>query len=235
MTTSQHTDDSVGRDFIEVYPDALSPELCDRIIEAFEESKAQGPGRTGGGVDPTMKKSVDVFISDKPEWREIEAELVAAASRCLVEYVRTYPHTLLAPMMFQRTTPDGTTTRITSEEVRAMSDRDVIQMAGTALRPGGINVQRYTADEGGYPYWHCETMPTDSTHEALHRHCLWTVYLNDTFDEGGTEFLYQGHLVEPRKGALLIAPAAFTHTHRGNMPKGGDKYIATSWFLFHRK
>ena len=32
----------------------------------------------------------------------------------------------------------------------------------------------------------------------------------------------------------LIAPAAFTHTHRGNRPLGGDKYIATSWILFQR-
>ena len=33
---------------------------------------------------------------------------------------------------------------------------------------------------------------------------------------------------------MLIAPTAFTHTHRGNMPKRGDKYIATSWILFQR-
>ena len=38
----------------------------------------------------------------------------------------------------------------------------------------------------------------------------------------------------PRTGSLLIAPAAFTHTHRGNMPRGGDTYIATSWILFQR-
>ena len=38
----------------------------------------------------------------------------------------------------------------------------------------------------------------------------------------------------PRTGSLLFAPAAFTHTHRGNVPKGGDKYIATSWVLFQR-
>jgi len=36
-------------------------------------------------------------------------------------------------------------------------------------------------------------------------------------------------------GSLLIAPTAFTHTHRGHMPKGGDKYIATSWVLFRRR
>ena len=32
--------------------------------------------------------------------------------------------------------------------------------------------------------------------------------------------------------SLLLAPAGFTHTHRGNRPTGGDKYIATSWILF---
>lgn len=33
---------------------------------------------------------------------------------------------------------------------------------------------------------------------------------------------------------LLIAPAAFAHTHRVNVPRGGNKYIATSWVLFQR-
>jgi len=33
---------------------------------------------------------------------------------------------------------------------------------------------------------------------------------------------------------VLIAPTAFTHTHRGNRPTGGDKYIATSWIFFNR-
>ena len=38
--------------------------------------------------------------------------------------------------------------------------------------------------------------------------------------------------IAPRTGDLLIAPAFFTHTHRGNRPEGRDKYIATSWILF---
>jgi hypothetical protein len=63
---------------------------------------------------------------------------------------------------------------------------------------------------------------------------LWTIYLNDNFDEGETEFLYQQKRVRPKVGSVLIAPTAFTHTHRGNMPKGNDKYIATSWILFRR-
>ncbi|MEO6102811.1 MAG: 2OG-Fe(II) oxygenase, partial [Pseudoxanthomonas sp.] len=86
--------------------------------------------------------------------------------------------------------------------------------------------------EGGYPYWHCELYPRDARAETLHRHLLWTLYLNDDFAEGETEFLFQQRKVKPRTGSLLVAPTAFTHTHRGNRPQGGDKFIATSWILF---
>ena len=30
-------------------------------------------------------------------------------------------------------------------------------------------------------------------------------------------------------GDVLMFPAAYTHTHRGNPPLGGNKYLATSW------
>ena len=70
--------------------------------------------------------------------------------------------------------------------------------------------------------------------ETLHRHLLWTLYLNHGFDGGETEFLFQQRKVAPRTGDLLLAPTAFTHTHRGNRPNGGDKFIATSWILFQR-
>jgi hypothetical protein len=63
---------------------------------------------------------------------------------------------------------------------------------------------------------------------------LWTIYLNDVPESGETEFFYQRRLIRPQAGSLLVAPAGFTHTHRGNTPKGGDKYIATSWVLFQR-
>jgi len=98
------------------------------------------------------------------------------------------------------------------------------------------NLQKYFADSGAYPYWHCELHPSPEDHgESLHRVVLWTIYLNDKFREGETEFLYQRRKIVPKTGSLLIAPTAFTHTHRGNMPKGGDKYIATSWVLFRRR
>ena len=62
----------------------------------------------------------------------------------------------------------------------------------------------------------------------------YPVYLNAVPEAGETEFYYQQRKIEPEAGSLLIAPAGFTHTHRGNTPVGGDKYIATSWVLFQR-
>ncbi|MGZ8358742.1 MAG: 2OG-Fe(II) oxygenase, partial [Telluria sp.] len=54
-------------------------------------------------------------------------------------------------------------------------------------------------------------------------------------EEGGeTEFLYQERKVEARQGRLIIAPAGFTHSHKGNVARSGDKYVATSWILFQR-
>ncbi|HZH42943.1 MAG TPA: 2OG-Fe(II) oxygenase [Lysobacter sp.] len=221
-------------DFIEVYPDVLDAAACASLIAAFDASAAVGPGRVGSGVMPELKDSLDLTISGRAEWREAEAQLNAAMLRGLLAYLRRYPHTLIAPLMLETTDEAGQRSRITPERLKAMDDEALASIVRTVFRPGSINLQRYVADRGGYPYWHCELYPRDRHGETLHRHLLWTIYLNDGFDDGETEFLYQRRKIEPRAGSLLIAPAAFTHTHRGNRPKGRDKYIATSWVLFQR-
>lgn len=221
-------------DFIEVYPDALDAAFCGRLIDAFERSGAATPGRVGSGVMPELKDSADLTISGRPEWQEAEGRLNAAMLRGLLAYIRRYPHTLIAPLMLEAADADGRRHRLTPERLQAMTDEALAEVVRAVFRPGAINLQRYTADRGGYPYWHCELYPRDRGAETLHRHLLWTVYLNDGFGEGETEFLYQQRRIAPKTGSLLIAPAAFTHTHRGNRPKGGDKYIATSWILFQR-
>ena len=38
----------------------------------------------------------------------------------------------------------------------------------------------------------------------------------------------------PKRGSILLAPAGFTHTHRGNRPERGSKFIATSWVLLQK-
>ena len=222
-------------DFIEVFPDALPAPACAALVERFRASGQDQPGRVGAGVLPELKHSRDIGISGRPEWREAEAMLNAAMFGGLLRYLRRYPYTLLAPLMLQVPGPDGAPPRRLDETgLAALDDAALAGIAQSVLRPGPINLQRYRADEGGYPYWHCELYPRDPGGESLHRWLLWTIYLNEGFDEGETEFLYQGRKIAPRTGSLLIAPTAFTHTHRGNRPRGGDKYIATSWVLFQR-
>lgn len=83
-----------------------------------------------------------------------------------------------------------------------------------------------TKPSGGYHIWHHE----QSTLNFAERVLTWTIYLNDVEEGGETEFLYQSKRIKAKKGKILIFPATFTHTHRGNPPLSGDKYILTGWW-----
>lgn len=222
-------------DFIELYPDALTRAQCAQIIERFQASPHRTAGKVGSGVDPTLKDSRDLTISQHADWADIEQGLNGAMMRSLCAYLRKYPQVLISTLALGWRDPDNGQERLLrAEDFPRMGDAQLQDILRFAFRPGAINVQAYSADRGGYPYWHCEQYPRDRECEALHRVLLWTAYLNDEFAEGETEFLFQQRKVKPQTGALVIAPAAFTHTHRGNRPRGGDKYIATSWVLFRR-
>ena len=221
-------------DFIEVVRGALDAELCAAIIARMRDSDALQPGRVGGGVFPELKDSRDLSITGHAGWEDVDRRINNAVFAGLLAYLRKYPQTLIAPLMLQYTAPDGTSQRLSAENVAATDDAALATLASACLRPGPTNLQWYRADSGGYPYWHCELYPRDARCETLHRHLLWTVYLNDGFEAGETEFLFQQRSIAPRTGDLLIAPTAFTHTHRGNRPRGGDKFIATGWILFQR-
>ena len=223
-----------GDDFVEVFEGALDRAACAAIVERFAAAGNAQPGRVGGGVIPELKDSLDLSITGLDDWRDIEQMLNDAVLKGLLRYLRRYPQALISPLMLQHTSPDGATRRLTADDIAARDDAGLLDLVAATLRPGAINLQRYTAGRGGYPYWHCELYPRDPRAETLHRHLLWTVYLNDGFEAGETEFLHQRRVIAPRTGSLLIAPAAFTHTHRGNRPQGGDKVIATSWVQFQR-
>ena len=78
---------------------------------------------------------------------------------------------------------------------------------------------------GGFHKWHFE----DSGINYAIRYIAVQIYLNADFEGGETEFLYFNKRVKPKEGMITIFPCAFTHTHRGNPPIGGTKYLATTW------
>lgn len=92
----------------------------------------------------------------------------------------------------------------------------------------GYNVQKTPADaEVGYD-WHTDTQYTYSPDGRLYERVLTFIwYLNDDFEEGGTEF--NDCFVEAKKGKLLLFAPSSTMIHKGIPPKGGDKYILTGW------
>ena len=78
---------------------------------------------------------------------------------------------------------------------------------------------------GGFHNWHYENTGLQVSARKL----VIQLYLN-TIEEGGeTEFLYINKSIMEEQGRLIIFPAAFTHTHRGNPPIGQDKYIVSTW------
>ena len=83
-----------------------------------------------------------------------------------------------------------------------------------------------TPSGGGFHSWHDET----SDEFYVPRYMVWMIYLNDDFDGGETEFLYQAKRVKPKRGKLLIWPSGYTHAHRGGLVTDGTKYIVTGWF-----
>ena len=89
-----------------------------------------------------------------------------------------------------------------------------------------IKIQK-TCPTQGYHMWHSEH---DSS--CKDRILSWILYLNDVEEGGETEFLYQSLRFKPKAGTFILFPAHFTHTHRGNPPLSGVKYIATGWIEY---
>ena len=56
-------------------------------------------------------------------------------------------------------------------------------------------------------------------------------YLN-TCKAAGTMFYYQNKTFKCKKGDTLIWPAAWTHTHKGQISTTETKYIITGWYCY---
>lgn len=103
------------------------------------------------------------------------------------------------------------------EQFAALDDADDHRIVGMKL-------QR-TVPGQGYHQWHFESAGLPVANRLL----SFVLYLNDVAEGGETEFLYQAQRVAPKAGRLVLFPAGFTHTHRGNQPLSGAKYILTGW------
>ncbi|WP_115716928.1 2OG-Fe(II) oxygenase [Gallaecimonas mangrovi] len=221
--------------FIEVIDDALPDSLCQQLLERFAQDPAVAAGRTGGGVDTSKKRSRDVTLDSHPQWQDLKQAILSETFPHICRYLDKHFMLLMgavSPVVRHPTTGEATT--LTPENYLEVGRPNLGALVQHFYRSGHINMQHYQCKTGGYPHWHSEVFPQLPHNEPLHRVLLWMYYLNDVAEGGETEFFYQRHRVKPKKGRLVIAPASFTHTHRGNAPLSGDKYIITSWVMFNR-
>lgn len=222
-------------DFIEVYDNALSPALCQQLISAFEKSPHTKPGRTGAGVDPSKKLSTDLYLNEYAEYQHLLQQVIQVTSQYAHQYFQKYHFALIAPVAITTQDPlTGQPLAVQHDNFQQFTADQTFGFMRTLYRLGPIQAQKYQAGKGNYNYWHCEVYPQLPDNEPLHRTLLFMFYLNDVAEGGQTEFYYQQKTIQPAQGRMVIAPAYFTHTHRGCTPISADKYILTSWILFNR-
>lgn len=91
----------------------------------------------------------------------------------------------------------------------------------------GMNFLRiqHTLPGQGFHQWHFENGSISTSIRLV----TFILYLNDNFEAGETEFLYLHKRYKPKAGTLVIWPSGYTHTHRGNPPLTGEKFIVTGW------
>ena len=100
---------------------------------------------------------------------------------------------------------------------------DVRLLFGQKMKDSGYMMQK-TQPGQGY-VWHCDRLLQD----GYAREFTYIWYLNDVAEGGETEF-YDGTLIKPVQGRVLIFPATWNFIHRGNAP-ATDRYIVVGWMM----
>lgn len=188
--------------FIGVYENAFSKEYCEKVIQYFDSMK-----EAGHTLNRMQADSVSTVVKeDDACFSHSEDSINLSQTKNL--------HKEFNDIFW----------KIYNEKY--LPNFSVLKESGTHNNYS-FKIQK-TPVGGGYHVWHYEAMNRNMCHRLL----TWLVYLNDVEEGGETEFLYQHKRLKPKQGTLVIWPASFTHTHRGNPPLSNEKYIVTGWTEF---
>jgi len=220
--------------FIGVFENALSDDLCNKIIQDHQISDKVKRGRVGNGVMTHLKDSHDITMVEK-DWQATQLEIINASYPHVKSYLTEHYMALISALNPTVAHPKtGEPTSINNENFETIGKPYLDQLIQYVFCYDNFTAQRYEKGVGGYHYWHSEIFPQLPNNKPLHRVLAFLYYLNDVEDGGETEFFYQKMKVKPKKGSLVIFPAGFTHTHKGHVPLSDDKYVVTSWLMYNR-
>ena len=187
-------------DFIEIYDNSVSQEVCDELVEWFDLCSEKNftehtMSFPDGGKQIIHRSDESIIFPNQPPVfsHSLSNEVCGAVwnvlNKCYNEYAAKY-------------------------------DLNNLNLSC-------YNFKLHKVKKGqGYHLWHYETAVPHGECRVL----AWMSYLKVPEEGGETEFLYQSKRIEPVIGRTLIWPAGFTHLHRGNPPLKGEKYYITGWF-----
>lgn len=218
-------------DFIEIYKNAISNEICDYMVETMESnSELTHPGGTASGVVLKLKKSTDFnLLSARENDPNIDSVIIPTLRKSLykhlLEYFVKYPFLHAELFLLNEGLQDA---------LDKGDDKLAIQkiFKKVAFWPASILMKKYTKEIDGYHGWH-EDNGRDIP--EICRMLVFMYYLNDVKEGGETDFLHQNLKIKPTKGSLAIFPTYFTHTHKGHVPISNDKYICNVWLMKRSK
>jgi len=188
------------KDFVGVWENAFNQQYCDDVISYFEQMKESG----FSGSRQQWGKDPKHFKDDQSVNTSFEDTVCFNNTK---EINRSFIDRFFS---------------LTDEYVG-----DFSILAETQPQPQVFtNKIQKTEVGGGYHVWHCEDL---GGKQYSGRVLTYILYLNDVEEGGETEFLYYPRRIKPKTGTLLLFPAGFTHTHRGNPPISNTKYIQTGW------
>ena len=190
------------KDFIEVYENTLSEEVCDKtikyidlVLELLPEDRKRGTiGAPQGDVyEPENKDSYDLSMKLDDD-NEISKEIRKALLPRIDKYIESNSQLELLPPWKYR---------------------------------NSYNLQKYEPGMG-FHLLHCENAG-HIFQQSVDRLGAWMIYLNTITDGGGTYFDNYDRTMDAVQGRCVIWPAYWTHFHKGIVSKTETKYIATGW------
>ncbi len=202
--------------YIYINENSLSKELCDEIIDKFEEQENKGPGSTFGGIQPKIKDTIDYNIEiNNPMWKRIRETLIAE----LINNIDIYISKLDMPIYHSQPLD------INDPNPSIIKNNNFKELFINELFFETIMVQKYKSNKGRYVFHNDGSFESNNNR---YRVLTYIYYLNDVEEGGETQF-WDNCKIKPQKGKLVLFPASWIFPHSGLMPVSSDKYIITGW------